>query len=494
LALRLLLAAWAAKATVDSCAVCYWESQTMTRRVQILLSVIIIAGVAVAGLVGFRQWKAARGDRDAEAAKQPATPIVDGAMPVRLTPQARKNLGLVAKPAALTTYWRKIEVPGLITDRPGVSDRRVVAPVGGVIARIDAQPGQTVAPGAALFTIRLVSDELHTAQRELFKASQEIEITRQRRERLAGLAQDGAISKVRLIEIDNDLMRLEATVKAYEQDLQARGLSPEQMNAAARGEFLKEITVAAPAEVKSQDAPPTALTTTGDSAGEGREFRFELEELKVELGQQVEAGAVLCLLADHRALLIEGRGFKDDLPLIQQAAESGAPVEVDFEQNEGNRWPDLTQNLRIQHVANTIDPESRTFAFFIPLENRWEAYQHDEEDRILWQFRPGDRVRIRVAVEKLSEVFVLPREAIVREGPEAYIFRQNGDLFDRRPVHVLAEDRTHVVIANDGSLRPRSYIAQNAAASLNRVLKAQMASGQPTNVHVHADGTVHEAH
>ena len=37
-------------------------------------------------------------------------------------------------------------------------------------------------------------------------------------------------------------------------------------------------------------------------------------------------------------------------------------------------------------------------------------------------------------------------------------------------------------------------LAENAAASLNRVLKAQLASGQPTNVHVHADGTTHEAH
>ena len=32
------------------------------------------------------------------------------------------------------------------------------------------------------------------------------------------------------------------------------------------------------------------------------------------------------------------------------------------------------------------------------------------------------------------------------------------------------------------------------AASLNRVLKAQSASGLPAGFHVHADGTVHGAH
>jgi hypothetical protein len=94
----------------------------------------------------------------------------------------------------------------------------------------------------------------------------------------------------------------------------------------------------------------------------------------------------------------------------------------------------------------------------------------------------------------LKDVFVLPISAVVREGPEAFVFRQNGDLFDRRPVHVLYEDHTNVVLANDGSLRSRFFIAQNAAASLNRVLKAQSSKGLPAGVHVHADGTVHAAH
>jgi hypothetical protein len=89
---------------------------------------------------------------------------------------------------------------------------------------------------------------------------------------------------------------------------------------------------------------------------------------------------------------------------------------------------------------------------------------------------------------------VLPAAGVARDGPEAYVFRQNGDLFNRLPVHVLHEDRLNVVIENDGSVRPGYYVAQNGAASLNRVLKAQAASGTPAGVHVHADGTVHGAH
>ena len=103
-------------------------------------------------------------------------------------------------------------------------------------------------------------------------------------------------------------------------------------------------------------------------------------------------------------------------------------------------------------------------------------------------------MRLRVPVEKLENVFVVPRPAVVREGPEAYVFRQNGDLFDRLPVHLLHEDRQFAVVANDGAVRKGMYVAQSGAASINRVLKTQSATGTPAGVHVHADGTVHGAH
>ncbi len=74
------------------------------------------------------------------------------------------------------------------------------------------------------------------------------------------------------------------------------------------------------------------------------------------------------------------------------------------------------------------------------------------------------------------------------------MFQQNGDLFNRLPVHVLHEDRLQVVLANDGSVKRGLYLAQSSAASLNRVLKAQAASGMRADVHVHTDGTVHASH
>jgi hypothetical protein len=66
-----------------------------------------------------------------------------------------------------------------------------------------------------------------------------------------------------------------------------------------------------------------------------------------------------------------------------------------------------------------------------------------------------------------------------------FAFRQNGDFFERKPVHVVHQDRDVAVLANDGSLGPGQYVARNAAATLNRILKAQAAGGGEGHGHDH---------
>jgi membrane fusion protein, heavy metal efflux system len=469
----------------------------MARRAWFLNAALALVVVGVSAGVGtyvYRQWQESQqhdktaADTTKTAAKQ------DGATPVRVSAEARKNMSLIAKPVKATSYRRRIDVPGVITDRPGVSDRGVVAPVTGIVTKIHAYPGNTVAPNSRLFSLRLVSESLHTSQLELFKATKEIEIAHQQKKRLEGLAQSGGIAGSRLIDIENQIERMDVNVQAYRQDLLARGLSDERISAAAKGEFVTEIEVRAPGEEAVQISEVVLAAGAEEPEPVKLPFSFEVQSLKVELGEQVEAGEILCTLADHRALLVEGRGFKKDLPLIQHTAKEGLPIDVTLEASEAAGWPATAMQLKIEHLANLIDTATRTFSFYLPLENQWQAYKQNGRERLIWRFRPGDRVRLSVTVEQIDDVFVLPQAALVREGPEAFVFRQNGDLFDRIGVHVLHEDSTSVVIANDGKLRKGSFIAQNAAASLNRVLKAQLASGQPTNIHVHADGTTHAAH
>ena len=185
---------------------------------------------------------------------------------------------------------------------------------------------------------------------------------------------------------------------------------------------------------------------------------------------------------------------KERLPTWRPQRKTAGNVTVEFAEDDPDHWPALSQAFEIRYLSNSIDTESRTFDFFIPLSNQSRVYEKSGATFVVWRFRPGQRVRLHVPVEEMSNVFVLPAAAVVREGPEAYVFQQNGDLFNRIPVQILHEDRLNIVLANDGSVLPGLYLAQNSAASLNRVLKAQAASGMRADVHVHADGTVHASH
>jgi biotin carboxyl carrier protein len=415
---------------------------------------------------------------------------------LELGQQARKNLNLVVKSARPTDYWRTITIPGVITDRPGISDRGVTSPAVGVVSEIHAYPGDTVQPGQRLVTLRLFSEYLQATQTQLFKASQEAKLVQGQIERLNVASNSGAISGSRLFEQRNELQRQQTLIQASKQELLNRGLNPEQIDLVAEGSFISTIDVSAP-PARTHETVLEGLVkpdeqTVGNTATE--DIAYELHALGVELGQTVQAGDLLANLANHQSLYVVGHAFKREAALLEKAAENKAPLRIEFAEDSWELWPANDQQFQIRHLANTIDAATRTLDFFVPLLNQSRSYQQEGRTFLVWRFRPGQRTRIEVPVEKFANVFVLPSEAVVREGADAYVYRQNGDLFNQIPVHILYEDRDHVILANDRSITSGTFLAQNAAASLRRVLKAQSASGQQPGLHVHADGTVHAAH
>ncbi len=412
---------------------------------------------------------------------------------LQLSPQARQNLGLVSRPAKLQTYWKTILVPGEVVDRPGQSDRGVTSPAVGVVTQVHAFPGDTVRPGDRLFTLRLISEYLQNTQSELFRATREFQLLGVEQARIEKLLKTGSIAGTELFTNQQQILRQQAAIDGYRQDLLTRGLNPGQVEGVEGGKFVNSIDVFAP--------PALTIPSHGSESGieklidgEKTILAYEVQDLKVDLGAQVQAGQLLGVLANHHSLYISGHAFKRESPYLERAAQEHWPIQMEFAEDDSSRWPTLNQVFTIRHLANSVDATSRTFQFFVPLENQSRSYEKDSQTFVVWRYQPGQRVRLHVPVDELKDVIVLPAAAIVREGPEAYVFRQNGDLFNRLSVRVLHEDRLSVVLAHDGSVSPGWYLAQSGAASLNRVLKAQAASGTPAGVHVHADGTVHGSH
>lgn len=460
---------------------------------QLFAYVVVIAGIGIGVWFNRDSWLLLlNNDSQLAETEQEDSPPIEAPKMLKLSEQARANLQLVSKPVKIQSYWRKVQIPGVIVDRPGVTDQGITAPIAGVVTQVHAFEGDIIQPNEKLFTLRLVSEYLQKSQSDLFKAVRETEILNKEIVRLRELAKSGVIPGKRILELEQQISRQAALLDAYRQDLTSRGLSAEQVTQIESGNFLTTIDIHAPANSESeQEFTPVGFTNTISPSENGF---FEIQDLKVDLGQQVDAGEALAVLANHNSLYIKGHAFKKEASNLARTAENDWLVGVEFTEDSAKDWEAINPEFQIRHLANTTDPSTRTFDFFIPLTNQSRVYEKDNRMFVVWRYRPGQRVTIDVPVEKIENVIVVPAAAVITEGPEAFVFQQNGDLFNRISVQVLHQDRNNVVIANDGTITPGFYLAQSSAASLNRVLKAQAASGMRADVHVHADGTTHAAH
>jgi cobalt-zinc-cadmium efflux system membrane fusion protein len=392
---------------------------------------------------------------------------------VELSPQAQQNLKLELGELTPRPYWRTVLIPGVVVDRPGESDRGVAARLAGVVAKIQAKPGDTVRGGDTLFTLQLVGEGVQTAQRELATAAKESAIATANRDRVAKQVEEKIVAATALVEPENQVKRAATQVRGLRRQLQAFGLTTAQIDQAEAGEFVTEVTVTAPGKTDESMADKLSGTV------------YEVQELKVNLGDAVQAGQALCVLSNHQRLFVEGQAFKSEATALAKLAEQKVPVTAEFADETPGEWPEQPP-LTIHHLSNVVDPATRTFAFYLPLNNQPRTFDRDGQSHLVWRYRPGQRVRLRVPVEKLGDaVLVLPAGAVAREGAEAYAFVQNGDLFERKAVRVLYQDRTDAVLANDGSLPAGAAVVKNQAAALNRAIKAAAGDGGGGHDHGH---------
>ena len=434
---------------------------------------------------------------------------------VQLSDQAKRNLKLASKRAFPQTYWKRMEIPGEIVDRPGLTDRSLTAPIAGVITAVHAHQGDIIKPGDRLVTVRLVSDYLQQAQSDLFKAVRETEIVNKEILRIQGMVRQGIVPEKRVILLRQDVERQRSQIDAIYQDLLTRGFSDVQVAEAKQGKFLTSIEIRAPfqdqqtgsdsndvttsqnsgsalklatLEVASEDEAASGEVASGEAPA-AAQF-FEVQALVSELGHQVQPGEQIAVLSDHQHLNVLGHAFKREAASLERVMDKGWSIGVDFVDDVPANWPKLNQRFKIRHLSNEVDPESRTFNFVVPMKNQSRVYEGDDRTSIVWRFRPGQRARLQIPMEKIENVLVLPAGAVVRDGAEIYAFQEIGKFYRRFPVHVIYQDRKNVVLANDGSLPVGAEVAQGSAASLNRVLKSQNNEGSK-EFHVHADGTVH---
>jgi multidrug efflux pump subunit AcrA (membrane-fusion protein) len=383
---------------------------------------------------------------------------------IELSAGGLKNINFQPVTVELSTYVQSVSMPAVVVERPGRSQLHVTAPLTGIVTKIHPIEGAAVAPGSELFEIRLTHEELVAAQRDLVRTAESLDVVNREIARLESLG-EGVVAGKRILEQQYEKQKLEASLRAERQALRLHGLSEEQVAAILSGrELLGSLSVQAPSH---EDQNETCR----------HEHLFHVQQLAVKPGQQVEAGQMLCVLADHCELYVEGRAFEDDAQRLREATEKGWSVSASI--LLGERETDIVRDLELLYLADQIDPVSRAFRFYLRLPNEVVLDRTSPRGHrfIQWRFKPGQRMQLSVPLARWDDRIVLPVEAVIDESAETYVYQQNGDHFDRVSVHVEHRDRSSVVIENDGSLLPGDVVAGRGAYQMHLALENKSGGG-----------------
>jgi cobalt-zinc-cadmium efflux system membrane fusion protein len=414
---------------------------------------------------------------------------------LQLSPQAQGHLGLKPIQIKLEPYERTISIPGIVVARPGRCEVVVTAPMAGIVTNILITEGEAVSParviegqvqeaGQHLFDMRLSHEELVQVQGEFLTNLEQLDVINQEIQRL-----ENSTVKVKgeellpiagktLLAQRYEQQKVQAALRAQRQRLELHGLTKEQV-----AEIEKK-----PRALR-RDLQVSAPPNPNDPSRVDPRHVLRVANLRVRPGQHVEAGEALATLVDYSELLIEGRAFEKDALAIAQAIQAGWKVTALLESQPGQPQ----EALEILYLSDQINRESRAFAFYVRLPNellRPAEQTKSKKDRsgnggptpprpiIGWRYKPGQRVDLLVPVEKWTDRIVLPIDAVVQDGVEWYVFVQNGDHFDRRPVHVQYKDQRFAVIANDGSIVPKvDTVAGSGAYQMLLALKNKAGGG-----------------
>jgi multidrug efflux pump subunit AcrA (membrane-fusion protein) len=388
-----------------------------------------------------------------------AHPGHSDAVSLELSEQGRRNIGLELATVELRDFERTVTVPASIVERPGRSEIAVSATMTGIVTHIYPMRGAAVSPGDPLFDIRMTHEDLVEKQSELLRDLEQLDVLKREVARLEEVSRSGAVAGKALLERLYEQQKMEANIRAEREALLLHGLSEEHLDLIEKERhLLKLVSIFAPSLGNSHSCSD-------------HEDVLQVAQLEVKRGDHVTTGSVLAVLTDHCELYVEGQAFEHDAEALNRIANEGSGVTALVEGNGSGTH--VVTGLRILHVENQVERESRALKFYMSLTNEMvrDETTKDGHRFIGWRYRPGQRVEVLVPVERWKNRIVLPTEAIVREGVECYVYQQIAGHFDRKSVHVEHQDQRWAVIASDGTLFPGDVVAAQGAYQIHLALK-----------------------
>ncbi len=335
---------------------------------------------------------------------------------LRLTPLARRGIGLAVKPAAQAVVEEVVDLDGAVDVPP---DRRTTAAaqLAGTLHAVLADRGQVVRPGQVLAEI--VSLEFQNLQLELLKAHLETQLLEGNLGRLRAAAT--SVAQRRILDMESAVNGSRNQRASLSRKLESVGLTPAQVDTLfADRKVIATLPIRAPAG--------------------GTVVSFD----KV-LGQAIKSDEPVFEVHDLSHPLVQGYVSERDFGRVR----TGQPVRVRLAAD-----PDYVAKGTVARSGRVFGPESRTLSV-------WVEVPHDPAKPLLH----NQLARLTLTVGKPAATLAVSRSAVVGEGTRSFVFVETPDgVFERRPVETgRADDRRVEILAG---LRPGEPVAVRGVSEL----------------------------
>ena len=375
--------------------------RTNRRSIIVVVCLLLIAAVAVAGWILLRS-------RSSGAGKPVPTPrsIPEEASSspnaaestVTVTPDVMQRAGIKVEPigeqrspdlasSALTTG---------IVEANAYHATPVASLVGGIVRKVNAELGQSVARGQTMAVI--FSDELAQAQSRYLTAQADLEEHHKHHARISRLVEIGAASREELEQAVTKLRSAESELASQRQTLLLLGLSPQRIS-----------SLRSPAQVSSEVSLPSPISGT-------------VIARSANPGEVIQANREILRVADLSSVWVIGQVYEKDLGRIRVG--SGASITTEA-------YPGRVYRGQVSYVDPALDPGTRTAKVRIELGN------------------PGQTLKIgmyvNVAFATLggaeSTVAVIPANAVqnIHNQQVVFVAMREPNVFAMRPVRLGAE-------------------------------------------------------
>jgi RND family efflux transporter MFP subunit len=335
---------------------------------------------------------------------------------LRLSDQAKKNIGLRVEPVGQQVVEEIVEVDGAVELPP---DRRTFASsqLAGSLQKIHVERGQAVRAGDVLAEV--ASLELQSLQLDLLRAHLQLELLEELLQNLRRV--EGVLPRRQIWETESLFNATRNRRESLKRKLETMGLSGEQIQAVLdKKKFLETLPIRAPID--------------------GVVVHFD----KI-LGQVTRAEEPLFEIHDPSRVWVRGYLSERDLPQVRIGQRARVRLVAD---------PNFLAEGTVVRSGWVLGTENRTLSVWVELmKPPASVLQHNM------------LARLTLTVRQPEPTLAVPWEAVGYEGTRAFLFFQKPDgTLERRWVETGRADDRYVEITR--GVQPGENVAVRGTAEL----------------------------